>query len=109
MRAVSIITRRQGDTAIVAIDGAIDISNVGQMDDQVTAAVESADTTNVLVDLSGLTFMDSSGISSLLKGRRRADALGTQYQVAGAEGLVRQVLDLTGVWTYLSRPLSERD
>jgi anti-sigma B factor antagonist len=106
---MSITTRRQGDTAIVAIDGAIDISNVGQMDDQVTAAVQSADTNSVLVDLSGLTFMDSSGISSLLKGRRQADAVGTQYQVAGAEGVVRQVLDLTGVWTYLSRPMSEDD
>ena len=106
---MSISTRRQGDTAILAVDGAIDVSNVGILDYQMTAAILSADVTSVLVDLSGLTFMDSSGINSLLKGRRRADARGTQYQVAGAEGLVRQLLDLTGVWTHLSRPASDSD
>ena len=103
---MSVTTRRRGDIAIVAVDGSIDVSNVWRMDDEVTAAVGSADITSVLIDLSGLTFMDSSGINALLQGRRRADARGIQYQVAGAEGMVRQVLDLTGVWAHLSRPNS---
>lgn len=103
---MSVTTRRHGDTAIVAVDGAIDVSNVEQLDYQVIAAVDSADTISVLVDLSGVTFMDSSGINSLLKGRRRADAHGTQFHVTGAEGPVRRVLELTGVWTYLSRAVA---
>jgi len=56
------------------------------------------------VDLAEVAFLDSSGIASLLKGRRIADGLGKAYWVTGATGIVREVLDLTGVWAHLSNP-----
>ena len=47
-------------------------------------------------------FLDSSGISVLVKGRRLADGRGVPYRVTGASGTIRQVLDITGVWGHLS-------
>jgi anti-anti-sigma factor len=46
--------------------------------------------------------MDSAGINVLLKGRRLADDHGKQFRVTGAAGIVRQVLDITGVTAHLS-------
>ena len=56
----------------------------------------------MIVDLSGTQFMDSSGISILLKGRREADRAGIAYRVTGATDMVRHILRLTGVLDYLS-------
>jgi anti-anti-sigma factor len=55
----------------------------------------------VLVDLAGVQFLDSSGIASLLKGRRLADQRGVSYRAVGADGMIRQVLELGGVWEHL--------
>jgi anti-anti-sigma regulatory factor len=56
------------------------------------------------VDLSGVSFLDSAGINALLKVRRWADANRRSARVTGAGGLVREVLELTGVLAHLSDP-----
>jgi anti-anti-sigma factor len=56
----------------------------------------------VEVDLSAVRFLDSSGISLLLKCRRRADERGVAYRVTGAYGITEQVLEMTGVLAHLS-------
>jgi anti-anti-sigma factor len=56
------------------------------------------------VDLSKVDFLDSSGVSLLLRGRRQADEHGVAYQVIGAQGIARQVLEMTGVWDHLCEP-----
>jgi anti-anti-sigma factor len=57
--------------------------------------------TAVVVDLAGVQFLDSSGIAVLLKGRRLADERGAAYRVAGAHGMVKRILELSGVWEHL--------
>jgi anti-sigma B factor antagonist len=85
----------------VAVAGEIDIASGGQVEQEITAALAGSDG-GVVVDLDGVTFLDSSGISVLLKGRRLAGSRGVDYRVTGANNMVRQVLDLTGVWGHLS-------
>jgi anti-sigma B factor antagonist len=91
-------------SACVSVEGDVDLATVGQLDHNIQAAVDADQTTGVVVDLTEVAFLDSSGIASLLKGRRLADAAGKRYRVTGATGIVRQVLDLTGVWAHLADP-----
>jgi anti-sigma B factor antagonist len=100
--ALSVSIHHQADTAIVQVGGDIDLSTVEQLQRQITAAVDTDEASSVVIDLSHVAFMDSTGINALLKGRRLADDRGKKYQIAGASGLVRHVLDLTGVWAHLS-------
>src|SRR2546429_9373668 len=65
-------------------------------------ALDANPSAEVCSDLSGVTCLDSSGIAALLRGRRAADGRRTVYRVAGAHGITLQVLELTGVWVYLS-------
>ena len=52
----------------------------------------------VVIDLTGLTFIDSSGIRSLLDSKRRAEEHGVALVVrVPGDGQVRQVLELTGM------------
>lgn len=87
--------------ACVNVTGDVDLATVGQLDHDIRMVVESEQTTSVCIDLSKLAFLDSSGIASLLRGRRLADAAGKPYRIAGATPIVREVLDVTGVWAYL--------
>jgi len=90
--------------ARVSVAGDVDLATVGQLDQGIETAVDADQTTSVVVDLAEVAFLDSSGIASLLKGRRLADGLGKPYWVTGARGIVREVLDLTGVSAHLSKP-----
>jgi anti-sigma B factor antagonist len=99
---VVVATRWEGHQAIVAVTGDVDLASVPPLDAAIEAAVQARDVEAVVVDLGGVTFLDSSGIGVLLRGRRLADEHTLRYRVVGAEGLVLTVLEMTGVWVHLS-------
>jgi anti-sigma B factor antagonist len=99
---LSIATSRQDDVLTLRVAGDVDLATGQQLEREITEAVAAAGPASVVVDLSGVGFLDSSGISVLVKGRRLADGHGVPYRVTGASGTIRQVLDITGVWGHLS-------
>jgi anti-sigma B factor antagonist len=84
--------------------GAVDLATAPALDAAIGAALAGDGATRLVVDLSEIGFLDSSGISSLLRGRRAAGDRGIGYQVVGANGIVHNVLEITGVWQLLSEP-----
>lgn len=98
----AVTTQWDGHQATVTATGDIDLASAPPMDKAIEAAVRAIEAEAVVVDLSRVTFLDSSGICVLLRGRRLADEQHVSYQVVGAEGLVLTVLELTGVWSHLS-------
>lgn len=98
---LSLSTHRYADVFTIAVQGEIDLSTAPELDREIAAA-HHGDATAVVVDLAGVTFLDSAGINTLLKGRRLAEEHGQRFRVAGADGVVRQLLDLTGVWEHLT-------
>jgi anti-sigma B factor antagonist len=99
--ALSLSSRRDAGQAILTVSGEIDIMTADALEQAIATIIDSG-AGEVIVDLSGVTFMDSAGINALLKGRRSADDHGQRFRVNGATGIVRQVLDLTGVAVHLS-------
>jgi anti-sigma B factor antagonist len=98
--ALSLATQRDGEQVNLAVGGEIDISTADALERAIADAINGGSGT-VIVDLSDVTFMDSAGINALLKGRRWADAKDQQFRVTGATGIVRQILDVTGVAEHL--------
>lgn len=101
---VSVSNQRDGDAVTVAVFGDVDLSAAPAVADAIDEALAADGVKRTEVDLSGVVFLDSSGITLLLRGRRRADDLGIGFQVVGAQGIVRQVLEITGVWDHLCAP-----
>jgi anti-anti-sigma factor len=99
---LSVSTEQRDATATVTLSGELDLSSQDLVDRSIDRAVGTVGVRQVVVDLSGLRFIDSSGIAVLLKGRRRADEAEVGYRVNAAEGIVREVLSLTGVLEHLS-------
>jgi anti-sigma B factor antagonist len=98
---LSLSHHRDADAATVVARGDIDLSTVDELVNEIAAAT-AAGVKAVVVDLSEVAFVDSAGISALLRGRRLADEHAAQFRVTGAAGLVREVLEMTGVWQHLS-------
>lgn len=99
---ITMSAQRSEETLRLRVAGEIDLSNVDALQAEVATALEASDTGVVVVDLADVSFLDSSGISALLKGRRLADGAGKGFRVEGARGMVREVLTITGVWEHLS-------
>ena len=98
---LSVTIHRDSGRASVVVRGEIDVLYVDSLASELAAAADS-DAPQVEVDLSGVTFIDSTGINALVKGRRLATASGKQYRVVGSDGFVRDVLKLSGVWDHLT-------
>ena len=82
--------------ALVAISGELDIATVPMVRETFASeTVEQAST--VVVDLTDLTFMDSTGLSALLTLESDLGARRRRLAIACPEGAARLVLDVAGV------------
>jgi anti-sigma B factor antagonist len=97
----------QRGTAVVAISGEVDLAVRDELTKVILEAVEDQPTASVIVDLAKTTFMDSTGIHILISGREAAIREGVEYQVRGAQGIVREVLTIAGVLDTLESPTAD--
>jgi anti-anti-sigma factor len=80
------------------IDGELDVYTARDVHDELASI--SPDVRFVLADLTGVSFMDSAGMASLLAAARVLRARdGAMMLVAGSAGVLR-VLEVTGVARY---------
>jgi anti-anti-sigma factor len=84
----------------VTIAGELDLATVPR----VRAALASPEVLGadaVVVDLSGVTFMDSSGLGAFITFERDLRARGGRLAIACPEGPARLIFEVTGVDEYL--------
>jgi anti-sigma B factor antagonist len=90
-----------GDRAIVALSGECDVTVRHEFAAVLAEAVSSSQV--VVVDLSGLAFLDSSGINELVSAYRTARDARVGLYARNATGMVATVLEVTGVGELLSQ------
>ncbi|GAA5198482.1 hypothetical protein GCM10023322_72010 [Rugosimonospora acidiphila] len=86
---------------VVKISGALEVTTAEAFLATVEAVRGGSGGIAVQVDLSGVDFLDSSGIRALLRAHRAAVASGGSLTVSGARGLVAEVLRITAVGELL--------
>jgi anti-sigma B factor antagonist len=86
----------------VAVEGDVDMASADALDDALAAALGVTGITRVTVDLQRTTFLDSVGVRSLLASRQKASERGITLRVMNPPAIVRRVLELTGVYEYLT-------
>ncbi len=85
----------------LAVQGEIDLAAHESLLSEIMQAVKGP-VTSVEVDLSGVSFVDSGGVGVLVNGYHTAREAGCGYRIVNAQGMVRQVLEITGVLAALS-------
>ena len=92
------ITVTGRDSALtIALSGEIDHHGAREMMTQLDGAIAERTPTRLVLDLSGVTFMDSSGIAVLLRALRQMQHTGGSLRVTNIPAQARRVLDAAGV------------
>jgi anti-anti-sigma factor len=76
--------------------GRLDISNAAQLRRQVTD-IAATKPTLLLVDLSNVSFMDSSGLGALVSALKTMRGVGADMALCGANDQVTMLFDLTSM------------
>jgi anti-anti-sigma factor len=97
-------TAKNGDTEVIALCGELDLANAGTAETALNASLE-ADDTQIVVDLSKLEFIDSTGIALLVAALNRNGSEARVRFVPSSAPAVTRVLELTGLAERL--PLAE--
>jgi anti-anti-sigma factor len=88
------------DRAVVVCVGTLDLACARRFDQAVATAFELADACDI--DLSRLTFVDSTGLRCLFRARRTASDLGRTLTISrDLQPPVLRVLELTGLQDYI--------
>jgi anti-sigma B factor antagonist len=85
-----------GQTALVTAAGEIDLTNAEGLRDALLSAL-NAGALGLVVDLTETTFLDSAGVTALVRASRRAAAGGATMRLAVTTPAVLRVLDLVGL------------
>jgi anti-sigma B factor antagonist len=84
----------EGQRRIIHLEGALDVSNAMRLREVLGDQLDGP-SARVLVDLSGVRLLDSSGIGILVTAHRRAATLGARLVLAAAQPSVGKVFELT--------------
>jgi anti-sigma B factor antagonist len=94
---VDVTTRRDGETTVVRVVGAVDIASARLFDDAVMAALAEGPRA-LIVDLRRANHFDSSGVRVLVRAMRRSRTSDVELSLClGDRSPIRKVLELSGV------------
>ncbi len=94
-------TASRDGTVVVSLTGELDIRTSPELQ-HTLATAQSGDARSVVVDLSELQFIDSTGLRVLLRAKRHANDGGSELHVRNARAEVRRLLEIAGVLELLS-------
>jgi anti-sigma B factor antagonist len=90
------LLRPADDLAVVEAAGELDISTSPEFKRCVTCAIEEG-AARVVVDLSGVSFIDSSALGALVGATRRSAQRGAKLMIVCPAGNVARVIAITGL------------
>jgi anti-sigma B factor antagonist len=90
-----------GDALLIEVAGEVDMTSAPELGKAIELVPEQ--TSRVVVDLSGVTFLDSSGLNALVRGSRSLDGKEIVFHVVvPGDSVVRRVFEITHLTESLS-------
>jgi len=90
---MEISTKELGKATLVQVSGEVDMSNSPKVRETLMGLTKRK-VPAILVDLGGVSYMDSSGIATLVEGLQEAMGYGGKFRLAALTPKVRQVFEL---------------
>jgi anti-sigma B factor antagonist len=107
---LEVVEERTTDARVLTVDGEIDLGTAATLEEAMTAAIDHAGNTIVVVDLSRVGFLSSVGITALLKARQYGEERGIAVRLVVPEGAtMRRSLEVTGLLGILPIYLTLED
>jgi anti-sigma B factor antagonist len=99
--SVSLCIRPGNGGAIVAISGAVDVCTEASLQHSLLQVIRECGA-KLMLDVSGVSFMDCAGLQALLATRRRAEMRDGFLRLIATSAAVSRVIELTGVQEALA-------
>lgn len=93
---MGVVLSQDGSSLIAVLDGELDVATVPRVRAQLEAAL-TPKVQSLVLDVSRVSFMDSSGLGFLLGRYRQFMERGGAVAVSGARNQVKRVLELSGL------------
>jgi anti-sigma B factor antagonist len=101
---LTIEAESRADAYVIRIIGELDLGGCPELESALQEA-EGAQMHRIIVDLEGLTFIDSVGLGTIVKASRRSTSDGNRLQITRGRGQPAEILRLTELDTAL--PLTD--
>ncbi len=93
---LDITTNRDGNVCLVSVQGEIDVYTSPALKAEIAAAVESG-CINLVIDIDGVGFIDSSGLGVLVSGLRRVKENAGSMRIVCTRESILKILRITGL------------
>jgi anti-sigma B factor antagonist len=93
---ISVSRTKAGDIPIVAVSGEVDVYSAPSLKDNITELLESG-TNTLIVDLSGVAFLDSTGLGALVEARAATSEAGGSLPVVCSQERILKLFTITGL------------
>ena len=93
---------KNGERLLVYLNGEIDHCCAEQFRREIETLLRDRSIRQLTLDFSRVSFMDSSGIGMVLGRYKRVSQYGGSVTIRNAGRLVKQILDMSGVFTLMS-------
>jgi anti-sigma B factor antagonist len=93
---LSMTSERDGDVHVIAVVGELDLATAAGLEAELLN-VEAGDATAIVLDLSGLSFMDSTGARLVLQADARSRADSNRLTLRRGSRAVQRVFEISGI------------
>lgn len=106
---MSLMLHSKNRTLIVRADGELDLVSAQQFRETVDRAIEEMLGMNLIIDLSRVTFIDSSGLGVILGRYRIIQAKNGKMVLCGMNRNVQRILELSGLLSFIPAAENEKE
>src|SRR5436190_11732818 len=100
-RGLTICSQRRGDRHLLALQGQLDIASDKALDQELKR-VEATDARQIILDLSRLDYMDSSGLRVILTAHGRASVGCDRLRLCRVPNVVQQIFEISATARLLA-------
>lgn len=98
---IALVYRRDNGGVVVEVSGELDLLSALQLDEGLAALIDGQGTLSIVIELSGLEFMDAAGLRTLVHAQHRIRSHGGEIRVAHPRPNVQRVFEITGLSGFL--------
>ncbi len=93
---LQLATRHEGDVSVVSARGEVDVFTAPDLDTELDGLI-AAGSSRLVVDLSDVAFLDSTGLGVLVKALKHAREAGGWLHLVVTSDRIRKIFEITGL------------
>ncbi|WP_375496856.1 STAS domain-containing protein [uncultured Jatrophihabitans sp.] len=97
MSSLTLSTRRDADRLIVSLEGELDLATVPQLREAAQPALNDPTCTTLVLDLAGLSFLDSTGLGCWIELRNATENTGKQLVLESVPPSAMRTVAIAGL------------